>query len=148
MYLSFAVLNSRFLVRSCRLPLRYTPICQSTVSLTSHSKLFSFSHGGQSYEKTFHRYNNFSRTSNLNYVNSSHNKFSSKAADGNDHNQPPADEDNFDGHSQLPATVVVPEVWPHVPVIAVSRNIVFPRFIKLIEVSKTKKKFYSYFILK
>ncbi|XP_065157835.1 lon protease homolog, mitochondrial-like [Atheta coriaria] len=36
---------------------------------------------------------------------------------------------------QLPATVAVPEVWPHVPVIAISRNIVFPRFIKLIEVT-------------
>ncbi|KAF5289191.1 hypothetical protein FQR65_LT00077 [Abscondita terminalis] len=37
--------------------------------------------------------------------------------------------------SGLPATVVVPEVWPHVPVIAISRNIVFPRFIKLIELT-------------
>lgn len=35
---------------------------------------------------------------------------------------------------QLPATVAVPDVWPHVPVIAINRNIVFPRFIKLIEV--------------
>lgn len=37
--------------------------------------------------------------------------------------------------SQLPATVAVPEVWPQVPVIAINRNPVFPRFIKLIEVS-------------
>lgn len=29
----------------------------------------------------------------------------------------------------------VPEHWPHVPVIAVSRNPVFPRFIKLVELS-------------
>lgn len=36
--------------------------------------------------------------------------------------------------TQLPATVAVPEVWPHLPVIAINRNIVFPRFIKLIEV--------------
>ncbi|XP_046622746.1 lon protease homolog, mitochondrial isoform X1 [Neodiprion virginianus] len=35
----------------------------------------------------------------------------------------------------LPATVVVPEVWPHLPVIAINRNPVFPRFIKLIELS-------------
>ncbi|XP_008556904.1 lon protease homolog, mitochondrial isoform X1 [Microplitis demolitor] len=35
----------------------------------------------------------------------------------------------------LPATVVVPEVWPHVPVIAISRHPVFPRFIKLIELT-------------
>lgn len=34
----------------------------------------------------------------------------------------------------LPASVVVPEVWPQVPLIAVNRNPVFPRFIKLIEV--------------
>lgn len=37
--------------------------------------------------------------------------------------------------SQLPATVAVPEVWPQVPVIAINRNPVFPRFIKLIEIS-------------
>nr|XP_045612874.1 lon protease homolog, mitochondrial-like isoform X1 [Procambarus clarkii] len=34
----------------------------------------------------------------------------------------------------LPATMMVPEVWPSVPVIAISRNPVFPRFIKIIEV--------------
>lgn len=38
--------------------------------------------------------------------------------------------------SQLPATVAVPEVWPQVPVIAINRNPVFPRFIKLIEVGR------------
>jgi len=37
--------------------------------------------------------------------------------------------------ASLPATVVVPEVWPHVPVVAINRNPVFPRFIKLIEIS-------------
>lgn len=37
--------------------------------------------------------------------------------------------------ASLPATVVVPEVWPHVPVIAINRNPVFPRFIKLIELT-------------
>lgn len=36
--------------------------------------------------------------------------------------------------SQLPATVAVPEVWPQVPVIAINRNPVFPKFIKLLEV--------------
>ncbi|XP_078052685.1 lon protease homolog, mitochondrial isoform X2 [Augochlora pura] len=40
-----------------------------------------------------------------------------------------------DDPASLPATVVVPEVWPHVPVIAINRNPVFPRFIKLIELS-------------
>lgn len=40
-----------------------------------------------------------------------------------------------DYSASLPATVVVPEVWPYVPVIAINRNPVFPRFIKLIEIS-------------
>lgn len=35
----------------------------------------------------------------------------------------------------LPATMAVPEIWPSVPVIAINRNPVFPRFIKIIEVS-------------
>lgn len=39
-------------------------------------------------------------------------------------------------HHSLPATVVVPEVWPHVPLIAINRNPVFPRFIKLIELTQ------------
>ncbi|XP_066994408.2 lon protease homolog, mitochondrial isoform X2 [Anabrus simplex] len=43
---------------------------------------------------------------------------------------------NDDGsHHSLPATVVVPEVWPRLPLIAISRNPVFPRFIKLVEIS-------------
>lgn len=40
--------------------------------------------------------------------------------------------------SQLPATVAVPEVWPQVPVIAINRNPVFPKFIKLLEVRNIK----------
>lgn len=44
-------------------------------------------------------------------------------------------EQSGDYPASLPATVVVPEVWPHVPVIAINRNPVFPRFIKLIEIS-------------
>lgn len=60
--------------------------------------------------------------------------FSTKQGEGNDADHAPPPED--DGYNtQLPATVAVPEVWPHLPVIAISRNIVFPRFIKLIEVS-------------
>jgi len=34
----------------------------------------------------------------------------------------------------LPATMTVPDIWPSVPVIAINRNPVFPRFIKIIEV--------------
>lgn len=36
--------------------------------------------------------------------------------------------------NSLPATVAIPEVWPHLPVIATKRNPVFPRFMKIIEV--------------
>ena len=39
----------------------------------------------------------------------------------------------------LPATKTVPEVWPNVPVIAINRNPVFPRFIKIIEVLNFRK---------
>jgi Lon-like ATP-dependent protease len=39
----------------------------------------------------------------------------------------------------LPATMTVPEVWPNVPVIAINRNPVFPRFIKIIEVLYFRK---------
>jgi len=35
----------------------------------------------------------------------------------------------------LPTTMTVPDVWPSVPVIAISRNPVFPRFIKIVEVT-------------
>ncbi|XP_055535305.1 lon protease homolog, mitochondrial isoform X2 [Wyeomyia smithii] len=37
--------------------------------------------------------------------------------------------------SQLPATVAIPEVWPHLPVIAAKRNPVFPRFMKILEIT-------------
>lgn len=37
--------------------------------------------------------------------------------------------------AQLPATVAVPEVWPHVPIIATRRNPIFPRFMKIVEVN-------------
>uniref|UniRef100_A0A1I8PJX3 Lon protease homolog, mitochondrial n=1 Tax=Stomoxys calcitrans TaxID=35570 RepID=A0A1I8PJX3_STOCA len=36
---------------------------------------------------------------------------------------------------KLPATVAVPEVWPHVPLLATNRNPVFPRFMKILEIS-------------
>ncbi|XP_017773032.1 PREDICTED: lon protease homolog, mitochondrial isoform X2 [Nicrophorus vespilloides] len=62
--------------------------------------------------------------------------FNTKSPDDHDddpHIPPPPVENNYG--TQLPAPVAVPEVWPHLPVIAISRNIVFPRFIKLIEIS-------------
>lgn len=50
--------------------------------------------------------------------------------------------DEYQAPTQLPATVAVPEVWPHLPVIATRRNPVFPRFMKIIEVIFTKNIFY------
>lgn len=38
-------------------------------------------------------------------------------------------------HTHLPATVAIPEVWPYLPCVATSRNPVFPRFMKILEVS-------------
>ncbi|XP_017072416.1 lon protease homolog, mitochondrial isoform X2 [Drosophila eugracilis] len=40
-----------------------------------------------------------------------------------------------DRDSQLPATVAVPDVWPHVPLLAMRKNPLFPRFMKIVEVS-------------
>lgn len=47
---------------------------------------------------------------------------------------PDDDSGDRDG-SDLPATVAVPEVWPHLPVIAIPKDPVFPRFLKIVEVS-------------
>ena len=38
----------------------------------------------------------------------------------------------------LPATLSIPEEWSQLPVIAVARNPVFPKFIKIIEVSDSR----------
>lgn len=38
-------------------------------------------------------------------------------------------------HTHLPATVAIPDVWPYLPCIATARNPVFPRFMKILEVS-------------
>ncbi|XP_033245273.1 lon protease homolog, mitochondrial-like isoform X2 [Drosophila miranda] len=40
-----------------------------------------------------------------------------------------------DQDSNLPATVAVPDVWPHVPLLAMRKNPLFPRFMKTVEVS-------------
>ncbi|XP_017042367.1 lon protease homolog, mitochondrial isoform X2 [Drosophila ficusphila] len=40
-----------------------------------------------------------------------------------------------DRDPQLPATVAVPDVWPHVPLLAMRKNPLFPRFMKIVEVS-------------
>lgn len=62
--------------------------------------------------------------------------FSTKKEDDEGRSPSPArpKEQHHEYHTQLPATVAVPEVWPHLPVIAINRNPVFPRFLKLVEV--------------
>merc|ERR1719234_2371112 len=37
--------------------------------------------------------------------------------------------------SQVPSTVTIPDVWPVVPIVAVNRHPVFPKFIKIVEVT-------------
>lgn len=51
-----------------------------------------------------------------------------------DDEEPVVDPEPVSFSSQLPATVAIPEVWPHLPVIATKRNPVFPRFMKILEV--------------
>lgn len=51
-------------------------------------------------------------------------------------------DNEYSTHQSLPATVIVPEVWPHLPLLAVNRNPVFPRFIKLIEVSEMLRNYF------
>ncbi|XP_054286467.1 lon protease homolog, mitochondrial-like isoform X1 [Macrosteles quadrilineatus] len=66
--------------------------------------------------------------------------FSQKSSSNDDDDDPKSPDDgsaseDYIVHQALPATVVVPEVWPHVPLIAVNRNPLFPRFIKLIDIT-------------
>ena len=49
--------------------------------------------------------------------------------------------------NHLPATVAIPEVWPHLPVIATKRNPVFPRFMKILEVSIKKYQIWYIYVL-
>ncbi|XP_032599389.1 lon protease homolog, mitochondrial isoform X2 [Drosophila grimshawi] len=62
---------------------------------------------------------------------------SRKRGDGDDamaEGEPELLSDHRDSQ-QLPATVAVPDVWPHVPMLAMRRNPLFPRFMKIVEVS-------------
>ncbi|KAL4709466.1 hypothetical protein ACJJTC_012803 [Scirpophaga incertulas] len=61
--------------------------------------------------------------------------YSTKSKNDPSEDEPEVKEDTPIFSNHLPATVAVPEVWPQVPVIAINRNPVFPRFIKLIEIS-------------
>ena len=45
---------------------------------------------------------------------------------------------NVSSSPGLPATQTVPDIWPIVPVIALNKHPVFPKFIKIVEVSDPK----------
>ncbi|KRF84635.1 lon protease homolog, mitochondrial isoform X2 [Drosophila virilis] len=65
-----------------------------------------------------------------------HRFFSRKRGDNEDDlmGEPELLADHRDSQ-QLPATVAVPDVWPHVPMLAMRRNPLFPRFMKIVEIS-------------
>ncbi|XP_017107612.2 lon protease homolog, mitochondrial isoform X1 [Drosophila bipectinata] len=64
-------------------------------------------------------------------------RFYSRKSDDPDANPAPENgpEVIMERDSHLPATVAVPDVWPHVPLLAMRKNPLFPRFMKIIEVS-------------
>lgn len=63
-------------------------------------------------------------------------RYSSQRSDGSEGDgKKKSEKEDYPTHHTLPATVAVPEVWPQLPLIAISRNPVFPRFIKLVEIT-------------
>ena len=42
---------------------------------------------------------------------------------------------NVSNSPGVPATQTVPDIWPIVPVIALNKHPVFPKFIKIVEIS-------------
>ncbi|KAJ6635515.1 Lon protease like, mitochondrial [Pseudolycoriella hygida] len=44
-------------------------------------------------------------------------------------------DDDGDDFKTLPAVVNVPEVWPHLPVIVSKKHLIFPKFMKIVEVA-------------
>lgn len=91
--------------------------------------------------KYYNQYTLLSKRQRLGFVSVLSSKYST-AKSGDDGEQAEDDpevipeETVADGYIQthLPATVAIPEVWPHLPVIATKRNPVFPRFMKILEV--------------
>lgn len=141
MHLCSILVNSRVLIRSYNSILRRTYRQSRTLSnITSTSRIFNVSSKIQLDQDNTTIISPYKTTlnkkGNLNSVQTRY--FATKSGDSSnsdDQSRPPPEEENYNSPAQLPATVVVPEVWPHVPVIAVNRNIVFPRFIKLIELT-------------
>lgn len=135
MHLSKFALNSRYLCRSIvfnRLERCIQSTSTNTFRYTSSSNIIKVNHYQNSSQiRIYKRPTLFESHNKSSSLNCSQRFLSTKGSEDG------VDEPN----SQLPATVAVPEVWPHVPVIAINKNIVFPRFIKLIEVSFIYSKF-------
>lgn len=138
MYITKLVLNHNLIVRNLTANVKYRKLhtISSSSIITSHSsnsklksRIFYQNESNANRKKIINSFglNRFPCTVTVPYVNYGTRYFSTKTPDDG-----APEEETY--NSQLPATVAVPEVWPHVPVIAINRNIVFPRFIKLIEV--------------
>ncbi|TRY70148.1 hypothetical protein TCAL_08724 [Tigriopus californicus] len=65
--------------------------------------------------------------------------FSSASSSGNDDGAgdpiSSLGDDTPQASSNVPATQTIPDVWPNLPVIAINKHPVFPKFVKIIEVS-------------
>lgn len=128
--------KSRLLSNACKIKIRNSRSCQIATVSRSNSNITNIS---RTFNVTSSKPNTYWRlldiknrrpilsATSFNHAASSCRYYCAKKGDDG-----PGDHDEY--NAQLPATVAVPEVWPHLPVIAINRNIVFPRFIKLIEV--------------
>ncbi|XP_042903282.1 lon protease homolog, mitochondrial isoform X2 [Parasteatoda tepidariorum] len=92
----------------------------------------------------YHRINNFQLASCSLYCTQNKNpendrsSSSSGGDDGSDSDgppEPPVESGPVSQHMGALTSMTIPEVWPLVPVVAVSRNPVFPKFIKIIDVT-------------
>ncbi|KAL0870322.1 hypothetical protein ABMA27_005341 [Loxostege sticticalis] len=120
-------------LKSSRLARNITKVASHKKPVDVHRKLLGS--GYSSYARD-HRICSYSAS----FLSAPRQVVSTRLFSTNNKNDPPEDDPEVKDEtplfsSQLPATVAVPEVWPQVPVIAINRNPVFPRFIKLIEIS-------------
>ena len=47
----------------------------------------------------------------------------------------PLDDPSSSNDAMPPAAQVIPDIWPVMPVLAINKNPVFPKFVKIVEVS-------------
>lgn len=135
MHLSLAFLGGRSLLRCNNSRIYVTRLRTASFSLTSLSRTSDNNVKTRASPKNVVVYNKLFHSHNVRGIlgidNVFQTRYFSTRPEDDDQN---VNDDSFS--SQLPATVAVPDVWPHLPVIAINRHIVFPRFIKLIEVGE------------